>query len=71
MNTDIFSRIKKNSGPLGQWQEATKGTLSSPKMEGAVSSKINFNDCDMITWTFNNYLGLTNNDAIKSIDKEA
>jgi glycine C-acetyltransferase len=40
-------------------------------MEGAVSSKINFNDCDMITWTFNNYLGLTNNEAIKSIDKEA
>lgn len=71
MNTDIFSRIKKNTGPLGQWQEATKGTLSFPKMEGAVASKINFNDREMITWSYNNYLGLANSEVIKSVDAEA
>lgn len=65
---DIFKKIKKNSGPLGQWQAATKGTLSFPKMTGPVTNKISFNHQDMITWSYNNYLGLANSQEIKSID---
>jgi len=71
MNMDIFSRIKKNSGPLGQYQASTKGSLSFPNLDGAVSNKICFRDSEMISWSYNNYLGLANSEEIKSIDREA
>ncbi len=71
MNTDIFEKIKTNNGPLGQWKTATKGTLSFPKMTGDVSSKIQFDGNEMISWSYNNYLGLAGSSVIKSIDLKA
>jgi glycine C-acetyltransferase len=68
---DIFDRLIKNYGPLGQHRERAHGYFAFPKLEGEISSRMKFRGKDVIVWSLNNYLGLANHPEIRKIDAEA
>jgi len=68
---DIFERLIKNYGPLGQHRERAHGYFAFPKLEGEIGSRMKFRGKEMIVWSLNNYLGLANHPEIRKIDAEA
>jgi len=68
---DIFEKLIKNSGPLGQHRERAHGYFAFPKLEGEIGSRMKFRGKDMIVWSLNNYLGLANHPEVRKIDGEA
>lgn len=65
---DIFKRIQCNNGPVGKLQDVIEGKFAFPKFEGKISNQVFFNDKKMISWSYNNYLGLAGSDVINEID---
>ena len=55
---DLFEKIKKNRGPLGQHAKDAHGYFTFPKLEGEIASKMRFNNKEVVCWSINNYLGL-------------
>jgi glycine C-acetyltransferase len=68
---DIFEKLLKNAGPLGQHRERAHGYFAFPKLEGEIGSRMKFRGKDMIVWSLNNYLGLANHPEIRKTDAEA
>ncbi len=68
---DIFEKLIKNYGPLGQHRERAHGYFSFPKLEGEINSRMMFRGKEMIVWSLNNYLGLANHPEIRKVDTEA
>lgn len=68
---DIFEKLLRNAGPLGQHRERAHGYFSFPKLEGEISSRMKFRGQEMIVWSLNNYLGLANHPEIRKIDADA
>ena len=68
---DLFERMREDKGPLGKWAEIAEGYFAFPKLEGDISSRMNFNGHEVITWRVNDYLGLANNPEVRKIDAEA
>lgn len=68
---DLFERLMKNYGPLGQHRERAYGYYAFPKLEGEISSRMKFRGKDVIVWSLNNYLGLANDPEIRKTDAEA
>jgi glycine C-acetyltransferase len=68
---DIFDRLIKNYGPIGQHRERAHGYFAFPKLEGEVSSKMKFRGQEMIVWSLNNYLGLANHPEVRKADADA
>ncbi len=68
---DIFERLTKNYGPLGQHRERAHGYFAFPKLEGDIGSHMTFRGKDMIVWSLNNYLGLANHPEVRKTDAEA
>ena len=69
---DIFERIQQNEGgPLGQYRKRAKGYFMFPKLEGEIQPYMTFQGKKMLTWTFNNYLGLANDPEVRKADAEA
>ncbi|MBS1579914.1 MAG: aminotransferase class I/II-fold pyridoxal phosphate-dependent enzyme [Bacteroidetes bacterium] len=68
---DIFERLVKNYGPIGQHRERAHGYFAFPKLEGPINSRMKFRGKDVIVWSLNNYLGLANHPEIRKIDAEA
>ncbi|MCX6210065.1 MAG: pyridoxal phosphate-dependent aminotransferase family protein, partial [Bacteroidetes bacterium] len=68
---DIFEKLVKNYGPLGQHRERAHGYFAFPKLEGEIGSRMIFRGKEMIVWSLNNYLGLANHPEIRKIDAEA
>jgi glycine C-acetyltransferase len=67
---DIFERLLKNAGPLGQHRERAHGYFAFPKLEGEIGSRMKFRGKDMIVWSLNNYLGLANHPEVRKADAE-
>lgn len=67
---DIFDRLVKNYGPIGQHRERAHGYFAFPKLEGDISSKMKFRGKDMIVWSLNNYLGLANHPQVRKADAD-
>src|SRR3954468_12326902 len=67
---DIFERLMKHSGPIGQFRERAHGYFAFPKLEGPIGSRMKFRDKDMIVWSLNNYLGLANHPEVRKADAE-
>jgi glycine C-acetyltransferase len=67
---DIFERLLKNAGPLGQHRERAHGYFAFPKLEGDISSRMKFRGKDMIVWSLNNYLGLANHPEVRKADTQ-
>src|SRR5687767_6965597 len=67
---DIFKRLLKNAGPIGQHRKRAHGYFAFPKLEGEISSRMKFRGKDMIVWSLNNYLGLANHPEVRKADAE-
>ncbi len=68
---DIFEKLMKNSGPIGQHRERAHGYFAFPKLEGEINSRMMFRGKEKIVWSLNNYLGLANHPEIRKIDADA
>lgn len=68
---DIFERLLKNYGPIGQYREKAHGYFAFPKLQGEIGSRMKFRGKDMIVWSLNNYLGLANHPEVRKADAEA
>lgn len=68
---DIFERLLKNYGPIGQHRDRAHGYFAFPKLEGEIGSRMKFRGNDVIVWSLNNYLGLANHPEIRETDANA
>ena len=68
---DIFEKLLKNAGPLGQHRERAHGYFAFPKLEGEIGSRMKFRGKDMVVWSLNNYLGLANHPEVRKADADA
>lgn len=68
---DIFERLIKNYGPIGQHRERAHGYFAFPKLEGDIGSRMKFRGKEVIVWSLNNYLGLANHPEVRKADAEA
>ncbi len=68
---DIFEKLVKNYGPIGQHRERSHGYYVFPKLEGEIGNRMLFRGKEHIVWSLNNYLGLANHPEIREIDTEA
>lgn len=67
---DIFERLLKNYGPIGQHRERAHGYFAFPKLEGEISSRMDFRGKEVIVWSLNNYLGLANHPEVRKADAD-
>jgi glycine C-acetyltransferase len=68
---DIFERLVKNYGPIGEHRDRAHGYFTFPKLEGEIGSLMKFRGKEVIVWSLNNYLGLANHPEIRKVDAEA
>ena len=68
---DIFERLLKNYGPIGQHRDRIHGYFAFPKLEGEIGSRMKFRGTEKIVWSLNNYLGLANHPEVRKADAEA
>ena len=69
--SDLFQKFNESMGPLGKWANIAEGYFVFPKLEGKISNRMNFNGKEVITWSVNDYLGLSNHPEVRKIDSEA
>ena len=67
---DIFERLLKNYGPIGQHRKQAHGYFAFPKLEGEIGSRMKFRGKDVIVWSLNNYLGLANHPEVRKADAD-
>jgi glycine C-acetyltransferase len=67
---DLFDKISKNMGPLGQHQKMAHGYFSFPKLEGEIAPYMMFRGKEHLVWSLNNYLGLANHPEVRKADIE-
>ena len=68
---DLFEKFLKNMGPLGKWASVAEGYFVFPKLEGEISNRMKFNGKEVITWSVNDYLGLSNHPEVRKADADA
>ncbi|MGB4400632.1 MAG: pyridoxal phosphate-dependent aminotransferase family protein [Daejeonella sp.] len=67
---DLFDKISKNMGPLGQHHKMAHGYFSFPKLEGEIAPHMKFRGKEHLVWSLNNYLGLANHPEVRKADAE-
>jgi glycine C-acetyltransferase len=68
---DIFEKLIRSYGPIGQHRERAHGYFAFPKLEGEIGSRMIFRGKEMVVWSLNNYLGLANHPEIRKTDADA
>lgn len=68
---DVFDKLIKDAGPIGQHVERAHGYFAFPKLEGPLGSRMIFRGKEQIVWSLNNYLGLVNHPETRKADEEA
>ena len=68
---DIFDKIKKYRGALGQYQKDAHGYFTFPKLEGELAPRMKFRGKEVLNWSLNNYIGLGNHPEIREVDAKA
>lgn len=68
---DLFDKLKKKIGPLGQYADDSYGYFMFPKLEGDIGPEMTFRSQQMLNWSLNNYLGLANHPEVRKADAEA
>ncbi len=68
---DIFDKINRDRGPLGQYQQIGHGYFLFPKLEGEIAPRMQFRGKEVLNWSLNNYLGLANHPEVRKVDAEA
>ena len=56
---------------MGQHAKDAHGYFTFPKLEGEIASKMIFNNKEVICWSINNYLGLSNHPEVRKADADA
>jgi glycine C-acetyltransferase len=67
---DIFDRIKKNFGPIGEHAKESHGYFTFPKLEGDAGPHMSFRGKQRLNWSLNNYLGLANHPEVRKADAD-
>jgi glycine C-acetyltransferase len=68
---DLFDKIEKKAGPLGQYADDAYGYYMFPRLEGEIGPVMDFKGKTMLNWSLNNYLGLANHTEVRKADTEA
>jgi glycine C-acetyltransferase len=68
---DIFDRLKRDMGPIGNYAKYAEGYFVFPKLEGEISNRMMFKGKEYICWSINSYLGLANHPDVRKADTEA
>lgn len=68
---DVFEKLVKDGGPLGQHMDRAHGYFAFPKLEGELGPRMQFRGKEVIVWSLNNYLGLVNHPEVRKADTEA
>ncbi len=68
---DLFEKIKKNRGPIGQHSKESHGYFTFPKLEGDIAPHMIFRGRQRLNWSLNNYLGLANHPEVRKADETA
>lgn len=68
---DVFEKLVKDGGPIGQHMDRAHGYFAFPKLDGELGPRMQFRGKDMIVWSLNNYLGLVNHPEVRKADIEA
>lgn len=68
---DIFEKLLKHRGPIGEHSDRAHGYFAFPKLEGEIGPRMKFRGKDKIVWSLNNYLGLANHPEVRSTDAKA
>jgi len=68
---DLFDKINANPGPLGQHAKKSHGYFTFPKLEGEIKNRMTFRGKEVLQWSLNNYLGLSNHPEIRKVDTKA
>jgi glycine C-acetyltransferase len=68
---DLFEKIRLNRGPLGQHAKSAHGYFTFPKLEGEISNIMTFRGKEVLVWSINNYIGLSNHLEVRKADEEA
>ena len=68
---DLFDKINANPGPLGQHAKESHGYFTFPKLEGEIKNRMTFRGKEVLQWSLNNYLGLSNHPEIRKVDTKA
>jgi glycine C-acetyltransferase len=67
---DLFDRILKQAGPLGQYASFAEGYYMFPQLEGELGNRMKFRGKEVVCWSINNYLGLANHPEVRKADAE-
>jgi glycine C-acetyltransferase len=68
---DVFEKLVKDGGPIGQHMDRAHGYFAFPKLEGELGPRMKFRGKDVLVWSLNDYLGLVNHPEIRKVDAEA
>lgn len=68
---DLFEKRISNMGPLGSHAKEAHGYYTFPKLEGEISTRMNFRGKPKLVWSLNNYLGLANHPEVRKTDADA
>lgn len=68
---DIFEKLKKDQGALGQYRKDGHGYFSFPKLEGEIKPYMKFRGKEVLNWSLNNYIGLANHPEVRKADAES
>jgi glycine C-acetyltransferase len=68
---EIFERIRKQRGPLGQYAHLGEGYYMFPELTGEIDSRMMFHGKEVVVWSINNYLGLANHPEVRKTDADA
>ncbi len=68
---DIFEKLLKHRGPIGEHSERAHGYFAFPKLEGEIGPRMKFRGKEKIVWSLNNYLGLANHPEVRATDAKA
>lgn len=68
---DLFDKITENPGPLGKHAKESHGYFTFPKLEGEIKNRMEFRGKEVLQWSLNNYLGLSNHPEIRKADAKA
>jgi glycine C-acetyltransferase len=68
---DIFEKLLKHLGPIGEHSDRAHGYFAFPKLEGEIGPRMQFRGNEKIVWSLNNYLGLANHPEVREADAKA
>ncbi|MEZ4980363.1 MAG: pyridoxal phosphate-dependent aminotransferase family protein [Saprospiraceae bacterium] len=68
---DLFAKLEKQMGPIGNYMNQADGYFTFPKLEGPLGNRMQFQGREVICWSINNYLGLANHPEVMEADRAA